>query len=151
MMQASELHGLRVLTMAHHTIGDTVYDAVAAYLARHTDALRKLVPDINDPYLQLALLPLIEAVADPKSGWRRSPRALECGEDYDFLNGSSWGTRTTSFWHGVNAGLRRSIRPSRNICIVATIRNEGIYILEWISHHLHHGVDHFFIYTNDNE
>ena len=137
--------------MAHYTIEDTVYDAIAAYLTRYSCVLRDLTAVLKDPYLQYAVAPLINVIAGNQADWRRPPPTIELGADYNFLNESSWGTRVVSFWHGVNAALRRSFCPSRDLCIVVTMRNEGVYILEWIAHHLHHGVDHFFIYTNDNE
>lgn len=45
---------------------------------------------------------------------------------------------------------RASIKPRRKACIMSTVRNEGIYILEWIAYHRSLGVEHFFIYSNDN-
>jgi hypothetical protein len=38
----------------------------------------------------------------------------------------------------------------KKICIVSSIRNEGIYILEWVAHYRVLGVDSIVIYTNDN-
>lgn len=34
--------------------------------------------------------------------------------------------------------------------ICAVVRNEGPYLLEWISWHLNEGVDHFYIYDNES-
>lgn len=45
---------------------------------------------------------------------------------------------------------RASIKPRRKVCMMSTIRNEGIYVLEWIAYHRSLGVEHFFIYSNDN-
>jgi hypothetical protein len=35
-------------------------------------------------------------------------------------------------------------------CILATARNEGAYLTEWIAHHRAIGFEHIFLYTNDN-
>ncbi len=45
---------------------------------------------------------------------------------------------------------RASVVPRKRVCMMSTIRNEGIYILEWIAYHRSIGVEHFFIYSNDN-
>lgn len=52
--------------------------------------------------------------------------------------------------HVLTALARSQIRPRRNACIITTIRNEGPYILDWVSYHLSIGFEHIFIYTNDN-
>jgi glycosyl transferase family 2 len=49
-----------------------------------------------------------------------------------------------------NIAVRQSARPQRDVCIIATARNEGLYLLEWIAHHRAIGVDTIFLYTNDN-
>lgn len=41
--------------------------------------------------------------------------------------------------------------PNSGIVIVASLKNEAPYILEWIAHHRMVGVDNFVIYTNDCE
>ncbi|WP_264820651.1 glycosyltransferase family 2 protein, partial [Acetobacter pomorum] len=45
---------------------------------------------------------------------------------------------------------RRSISPNKSCCVVTTVRNEGIYIIEWIAHYLSLGFESIFIYSNDN-
>jgi hypothetical protein len=45
---------------------------------------------------------------------------------------------------------RRAISPQRNAAILATIREEGAYLLDWISYHRALGFEHLFIYANDN-
>lgn len=45
---------------------------------------------------------------------------------------------------------RASVTPRKRVCLMSTIRNEGIYILEWLAYHRSIGVEHFFIYSNDN-
>lgn len=45
---------------------------------------------------------------------------------------------------------RKRILPHRRVCLLTTMRNEGLYLLEWIAWHRSIGVEHFFIYSNDN-
>ncbi|MGP0074270.1 MAG: glycosyltransferase family 2 protein [Bryobacteraceae bacterium] len=42
------------------------------------------------------------------------------------------------------------IRPTRHAAVVGTMRDDGIYALEWIAYYLALGFEHIFIYTNDN-
>lgn len=42
------------------------------------------------------------------------------------------------------------IEPRRSSVVVSSMRDDGIYILEWIAHYLAIGFQHFIIYTNDN-
>lgn len=46
--------------------------------------------------------------------------------------------------------MRAEVRPLRGACLIATARNEGPYLLEWLAHHRALGFEHAFIYTNDN-
>ncbi len=57
----------------------------------------------------------------------------------------------TSFVQKTNAVARRRRPPTRRICILTTLRDEGPYLLEWIAYHRQLGVEHFFVYSNDNK
>jgi hypothetical protein len=50
----------------------------------------------------------------------------------------------------INYLLLQSIPASKEYAIVATARDEGLSILEWIAYHRVLGFEAFFIYTNDN-
>jgi len=50
----------------------------------------------------------------------------------------------------VTALARAGVRPARGACLLATVRNEGPYLLEWLAYHRSIGFEHAFIYTNDN-
>jgi hypothetical protein len=48
-------------------------------------------------------------------------------------------------------GLARSqIAPRKGACLLASARNEGPYLLEWLAYHLSIGFEHAYIYSNDN-
>ena len=51
----------------------------------------------------------------------------------------------------LNSLARRIVLPRRNACVLATARNEGAYLLDWIAYHLSIGFEHIFLYTNDNQ
>lgn len=55
-----------------------------------------------------------------------------------------------SFTFSLNAMARQEFRPKKRFCVLATARNEGPYLLEWIAYYLHLGVDTVLIYTNNN-
>ncbi|NHN86857.1 glycosyltransferase family 2 protein [Acetobacter musti] len=59
--------------------------------------------------------------------------------------------KTASFAHACNHAIRRVVPATRGICILACVRNEGIYLLEWIAYHRAIGVEWFFLYSNNNE
>ena len=45
---------------------------------------------------------------------------------------------------------RKTVAPSRNAAILATMREEGAYLVDWIAYHRAIGFEHIVIYTNDN-
>lgn len=51
----------------------------------------------------------------------------------------------------LTALARGTVTPRRDLSIIATARNEGLYFLEWIAYHRALGVQAFFLYTNDND
>lgn len=54
-------------------------------------------------------------------------------------------------WIILNGSIRRNIRKTGTSCIVATARNEGVYIVEWVAYHLKLGFEKIFLYTNNNQ
>lgn len=76
---------------------------------------------------------------------------LRIGKELDFLVrecGEHRGTWTTGATMVTQARTR--IEARRPLALLGTARNEGIYFLEWIAHYRAIGVDHVFIYSNDN-
>jgi len=68
----------------------------------------------------------------------------------DFLADRGLDGRQTSIAHTLNAVARAGVPPRRTVCVVATARNEGLYLLEWIAYHRKIGAEAVFIYSNDN-
>jgi hypothetical protein len=52
--------------------------------------------------------------------------------------------------HVLTALARSHVKPRRTACVVTGMRNDGIYLLDFVSYHLSIGFEHVFIYTNDN-
>lgn len=72
--------------------------------------------------------------------------------EYDFLGYGHIRDRGNGiYWGSVILGIaREAIESRKDIALLATARDEGIYFLEWIAHHRVIGIKDFFIYTNDN-
>ena len=70
--------------------------------------------------------------------------------DSDFLAAASADGFPVSVGQVIARVARRKVKPCHKCCIVATARNEGLYIVDWIAHHRAIGVEKFFIYTNNN-
>ena len=71
------------------------------------------------------------------------------GRDLDFI-GAVKGIPAWTIPQCLNFLLLSQIRPTRRAALVGTMRDDGIYALEWIAYHLALGFEHIFIYTNDN-
>jgi hypothetical protein len=76
---------------------------------------------------------------------------LMIDRSFDYLEKAGYFGEMTTLGHACTVYARACILPSRGTCILASARNEGVYFLEWIAYHKSIGVEHFFIYTNDNE
>ena len=95
-----------------------------------------------------------------RDGWQCLARWLEDRESYPAAERGcplgddvlTWGQADApaGFIHATLHAARASVKPRKRVCMMSTIRNEGIYVLEWIAYHRSIGVEHFFIYSNDN-
>ncbi len=74
---------------------------------------------------------------------------MEIGTDLDFIGGSE-GIGGWTLSQCLNYLMLGAIRPTRRAAVVGTMRDDGLYVLEWIAHYLSLGFEHIFIYTNDN-
>ncbi len=147
----------------------TIEGGVAAGEASAFDAFCRLLPDDQLAWLAPTMLGRPDAVANlaatfPDDTYATS--ALPALHNWIGSRSKSSGTHITSkldglsvagldghyvsFPHMCNAYARRCVPPRHDVCILATARNEGLYLLEWIAYHRSIGVDGFFIYSNDN-
>lgn len=90
--------------------------------------------------------------AGARTGAGHSPRTrkLTLSPDLDSLGANAFRGVLASFGHGCNAYARASVGPRRDVCIISTARNEGLYLLEWLAYHRAIGIEAFFFYSNDN-
>jgi hypothetical protein len=71
------------------------------------------------------------------------PRSLDFIADIDGVKG--W-----SVVQALNHLALGMVSPKHRSAVVGTMRDDGIYIMEWVAHYRALGFDHIFIYTNDN-
>jgi len=124
--------------------------AVLARDALHRPDVRALLRDLlpGNVWAQ-QVLPALAAwnsTRDPVPGGI----IVSPGSD-EFAGRPMEGHGTAQAGHVLTALARSQIRPRQNACVLTTMRNEGPYILDWVSYHLAIGFDHIFVYTNDND
>jgi Glycosyl transferase family 2 len=135
------------------------FDTVARFLPRaEIDWMARRIMD--DPALRRALqrafpTDLFACHALPElATWLEARPPLTRAEipaAYDRLATAGLDGACTSFAHLCGAAARRIVRPRRDIAIVATARNEGLYLLEWIAYHRAIGVGDIVLYSNNND
>lgn len=76
-------------------------------------------------------------------------RHMSIGADLDFLS-DRLGIGGWTLAQCMNYLLLRQIAPRRRSVVVTAMRDDGIYILEWIAHYRALGFDGLIVYTNDN-
>jgi hypothetical protein len=76
-----------------------------------------------------------------------SPRILS--RDLDFI-ADLGGIAGWSIAQALNRLAMDRIEPRKRVAVVGTMRDDGIYIMEFVAHYLALGFEHLFIYTNDN-
>jgi hypothetical protein len=81
--------------------------------------------------------------AGPSTGRRFLPR------DLDFI-ADLGGATAWSLAQSLNHLVMTALEPTRRAAVVGTMRDDGIYILEWVAHYQAIGFEHLFVYTNDN-
>jgi hypothetical protein len=74
---------------------------------------------------------------------------IEIGPNLDFIANLD-GISGWTIAQCLNYLATSTLRPSRRAAVVGTMRDDGIYVLEWIAYYLTLGFEHIFIYTNDN-
>ena len=77
------------------------------------------------------------------------PRNLDTS--FDSLASVGFDGSYVSLPHAVTVLAREAVKPSKRLSVVATARNEGVYLLEWIAYHRAIGVEQFFLSTTDTD
>lgn len=108
--------------------------------------LQTLLPD--DDFIRVHLPALAK--------WRhsRTPSGtdgqLACTAADETLLLASANETVTPLGTALHSLARGHVAPRRGFCLLASARNEGPYLLDWLSYHLSIGFEHVFLYTNDN-
>jgi len=104
----------------------------------------------NDSHFVESIIALTHRSGLPRIDPPRSPWSIrDVGTELDFLACSCYLPNLSPI-QVVNLLLLRRIQPSKSVAVVATIRDEGIYLLEWIAFQRAIGLADIFVYTNDN-
>jgi hypothetical protein len=91
-----------------------------------------------------------EVVGAPAHDPALTANARAIGPQLDRLAEDGFAGEFVSIGHRCLVAARRTVAPRRDLCVLATARNEGLYLLEWLAYHRSVGVDHVFVYTNNN-
>jgi hypothetical protein len=120
--------------------------ATLAHVDEHR--LADLFPD--DIYATIAVPAALQRLscAQAERGDREQPVTLTA--NLDELDTRGIHGQFTSLPYALNVALRSSVAPRRRACVLATARNEGLYLLEWVAYHQVIGFEKLIIYSNDN-
>lgn len=110
---------------------------------RHTFA-----GDITAEFAWPALVDWLTARADLKAPTRLPVSSIDT--KLDRLDTEGLNGKFCSLPFECNVALRHGVIPRYQSCVVATARNEGLYLVEWIAHYKAISFDRIFIYSNDN-
>ena len=94
--------------------------------------------------------PAVLAAAAPELP-ERGTEPVVLPAELDHLATAGFRGRFVSFGQACNMIARSRVAPTRRACIVATARNEGLTLVEWIAYHRCLGVETIFLYSNDND
>lgn len=119
---------------------------LAAALLRSGTAVANLALALpHDPFAADTLPGLLRWV-----GPRHAATRLELAWAQDDLALTGIHGAYSSAPHHWNALARRTVAPQGTLAVLATARNEGLYLVEWLAHHRTLGIERFFVYSNDN-
>jgi hypothetical protein len=108
--------------------------------------LRRLLP--GNPWAE-GVLPALAAWNGTRS--RVSPEGVLASPASDeFAGRPLQGHGMPQAGHVLTMLARAHTVPRYNACVLTGMRNDGIYLLDFVSYHLSIGFEHIFIYTNDN-
>ncbi|WP_162993511.1 glycosyltransferase family 2 protein [Asaia bogorensis] len=132
-------------------------DVLAAFVTLFTTDLEHAVdPSSRDVLRLLAAIPggtwIADALQDLHEWKNGRNRALMTADArYDFLGQQDQRGPGGDYYLGARllGEARKAVLPKYKLAVLATARDEGLYLLEWIAHHRRIGVEQFFIYTND--
>jgi len=88
------------------------------------------------------------------SAWTRAreawPTRHQIGTELDDIATAGLHGAYLSIGHKFNAAARRSVVPRFKAAVLATARDEGVYLIEWIAYYRSIKADKIVIYSNNN-
>lgn len=124
-------------------------EQLAQIFLRDPDALTQFGARLPEDVWATQGLPRLRAWLAAREKNPPVTKTLAIGPDLDFLATAGQG-HYVSLAHAANALARREVRAQRDLCVIASVRNHGIYLLEWLAYHRGIGVEQFFLYSNDS-
>ncbi|MDI4640429.1 glycosyltransferase family 2 protein [Rhodoblastus acidophilus] len=117
-----------------------------------SDDWRQGLPNLypRDPWAHHALPRLTNWLRESPTERGKWPRFERVTADFDPVATRDMAISAASLPFVLNAVTRRNVEPSKEICLIATVRNEGPYLLEWLAWHRCLGIEDVFVYSNDN-
>lgn len=105
----------------------------------------------RDMWSENALRPLVRWLGD-RDDYKKSANLID--QRYDFLSWAivppeGFGVRPRGPVEIIVRTIRAMVEPRKDFCVLATARNEGIYLAEWVSYYKSIGFEKAFIYIND--
>jgi hypothetical protein len=107
--------------------------------------------DLESAFWMGRILPELMAWRRDRTRFLGPDHHTRLAPDLDFLDRLQNGVSIRSTGRLYNFLVRFTTESRRDICVVATARNEGMYLLEWLAYHKSIGIDAFFIYSNNND
>jgi hypothetical protein len=154
MIRADQVGGTpEVLDAALPFLATFRLEALAARLLHDEALCEKLAVQLpNDPWAVDGIPALRQWLAQRDENGSTVPAAhYECPKAQTVLGIVGLHGDAGSLAHACLHAMRRSVIPTRGPAILACVRNEGIYLLEWIAYHRALGIEWFFLYSNDND
>lgn len=118
------------------------FNILSQYYVEHKDELRSLAKNSKDPFF-------FESVKHLTNNKKQDYFASSA---LDFIsNRDNLFSLAKNKWMHLNCYLRKQFNPKNKFCVVATAKNEGVYLLEWISYYKQLGANAIFVYSNGND
>lgn len=126
-------------------------EKICDFISHNKDLIDVIRSYENSLWSNVALIDLVNWLND-RDGYNKTKDVV--GPDYDFLGDDivppdGRGITPCSPTEVIVRTIRAITKPRHKFCVVATARNEGIYLPEWIAYHTAVGFEKSFIYIND--
>jgi hypothetical protein len=112
---------------------------------------RQILSSLLSPSAEHAAVPVSiyrDSILRLLSGQPAASARLLCTQEQDDLLTDDYHWPVDKI---VNLALLSNTAPSKSVALVTSVRNEGLGLLEWVAYHLAIGIEHIFVYWNDND